>query len=273
MNRTDTNSVQTGFSLDTIYEVITWNKQGFLAAFVIVLVFTYGSLYVVDFLPEPPAETNSTVAVENESKDQNDTVLFEVDDLILDDNKEVKLVTETPEGQVAGEMANDAAEISNSSNGTQVIGVNEISAKPVRMYIDALERHIPILNPTSRLLSDLDAALSNGAIRHPDAADFQREGNIVILGHSSRLPNVINRNYQIFNNIEDLQWGDVIRVYSKDTEYIYRVDRVYEAKASALVVPVADTGPRLTLVTCDTLGAIEDRFIVEAKLQSSRPIP
>ena len=247
------------------------NQKGeFLVAFVAVLSVTYSFLVVIDFLPEKPASdsqsstTNIAEAASFEQGENYSAIQDNDGDLII-------LSNETEDNEVEEEIHNIDSETFLSSVDNQAsITIEHIL--PVEIHIDRLNRTIPVLNPVSRAIEDLDRALLSGAVRHPDSADFEREGNIFILGHSSRLPNVINRNFQAFNGIENLKWGDVIRVRSYDTEYIYRVDRVYEAKASEVTIPIAGTGPRLTLVTCDNLGAIEDRFILEATLHSQRPI-
>jgi len=145
------------------------------------------------------------------------------------------------------------------------------SPLPHTLVIDALDRELPILNPESRQVADLDAALLEGVVRHPDSANLTTEGTMFILGHSSYLPKVNNRFFQAFNGIQKLEWGDTIRIYSDDTEYIYEVERVYKAKASELVVPIATSGQRLTLATCDSFGSTDDRFIVEATLVTANP--
>ena len=257
-----------------IRDTVTNNKVRFGFAFVVVLMTTYTFFYAIDFLPEPPQEPYVA-----DTEDTNGQVYS--DDETPHPHEDEANVSEVSEGMTPRTEVAQDSDISNQNSITQ--GESDIintdtteqemrSYLPVRMHIDALDRDISILNPSSRTISDLDAALKHGAVRHPDAANLQQEGNIFILGHSSHLPNVMNRNYQLFNGIENLQWGDVIRVFSDDREYIYRVDRVYEARASALVIPIAGTGSRLTLATCDSFGSIDDRFIVEAELQNSRPL-
>ena len=235
-------------TLQSHFEDIIWpERYRFLATFLAVLTVSYGFLVAIDFVPEPVAE-------ESESGRYIDVAhAEEAASPAVDDEELIPTVAEVATEPVATPEAPTAV-------------------LPVRMVIDALDREIDVLNPTSRRVADLDEALRSGAVRHPDAADFAREGNIFILGHSSHLPNVLNRNYQIFNGIENLQWGDTIRLYSDDTEYIYRVERVYEAKASEATIEIAGTGPRLTLATCDSFGSIDDRYIVEAYLQTSRPL-
>jgi LPXTG-site transpeptidase (sortase) family protein len=138
---------------------------------------------------------------------------------------------------------------------------------PLTIIFDSLDaKSIPVLNPQSREIADLDEALLEGVVRHPDSADFNEVGNIFILGHSSYLPNVLNRNFQAFNGIQNLTWGDRIRLQSADTEYVYRVERVYKAAASELIVPFTPGEARLTLATCNSFGSKDDRYIVEATL-------
>ncbi len=139
-----------------------------------------------------------------------------------------------------------------------------VEAHPVSIIIEKLDREVVVLNPESRDVADLDAALLDGVVRHPDSADFTKDGNMLILGHSSYLPNVLNKNFQAFNGLQTLTWGDKIRLISGDMEYTYRVEKVYEAKASEVFVPETPGEARLTLATCDSFGSKDDRFIVEA---------
>lgn len=144
--------------------------------------------------------------------------------------------------------------------------VPPVAALPLSITIPELDRTVKVLNPASREVADLDAALLEGAVRHPDSATFERDGNMFILGHSSYLPNVFNRNFQAFNGIQHLDWGDYIYVDSEDVRYVYRVEDVYEANAADVVVPHTPGEARLTLATCDSFAGKDDRFIVEAVL-------
>ncbi len=143
---------------------------------------------------------------------------------------------------------------------------------PTRMIIDSLDKDVVIQNPTSRTIAGLDTALLSGAVRHPDSADFAHAGNIFLFGHSSYLPQVFNKNFQAFNDIQKLSWGDSIRLQSADTEYRYRVTKVYKTKASDATVSLDHVSARLTLVTCNSFATKGDRFVVEAELIESYPI-
>ncbi len=136
---------------------------------------------------------------------------------------------------------------------------------PTSIYIEKLDRTVQILNPESRSVADLDAALLKGVVRHPDSAKLAQNGNVFILGHSSYLPTVLNKNFQAFNGIEKLEWGDIIEVSSGGRVHVYEVEKVFKAQASELTVPIAGDARRLTLATCNSFGSTDDRFIVEAR--------
>jgi len=143
---------------------------------------------------------------------------------------------------------------------------------PSRLIIDALERDVAIQNPLSTDIPTLDNALLSGAVRHPQSTDLLSEGTVFLFGHSSYLPVVYNKNFQAFNGVQNLKWGDTIRIQSSDYEYVYRVDRVYEVKASVAEVQIDTYGKKLTLVTCNTFGEKEDRYIVEATRIDEYPL-
>jgi LPXTG-site transpeptidase (sortase) family protein len=201
-------------------------KYTFFGVFFLVFLLSYIILVAIDFVPEPK---------KNEVKE---------------DVKEAPAVMDE-------QMAHDAFSYPMDAAHTAVM--------PDSIYIKKLNRTIPVLNPESREVADLDAALLEGVVRHPDSADLAQDGNVFILGHSSYLPNVLNENFQAFNGIQELAWGDTIEVVSEGHLHIYEVEKVYKASAADTTVPISGTGPRLTLATCNSFGSTDDRFIVEAK--------
>lgn len=219
-------------SFDELYRALQLRKVPFFITFFIVIIATYALLYVIDFYPEPVTEeAKKEVAVEEME------------------------VVQAPEVEEAEAEEAEA-----------VPEVESVDPLPVSIYFDKFDKEVNILNPTSADYEVLDDALLKGAVRHPQSADFTEEGNIFVMAHSSYLPNVLNKNFQAFNDIQKLSWGDTIRLRSEDTEYIYRVQKVYEDKASELFVPFTPGESRLTLATCNVLGAKEDRYMVEAQL-------
>ena len=80
------------------------------------------------------------------------------------------------------------------------------------------------------------------------------------------MPVVHNKAFQAFNDIQKLKWGDLIEITTAEGLYVYRVDKVYRAKAHEVTVPIAGTEKRLFLATCNSFGSTDDRYIVEAEL-------
>lgn len=224
-------------NISRLVDEIVPKAGAFLGVFFVVMTIGYGILYYIDFVPEAPATAETVTGTDTEEPEVVSKPITE---------PEIK-----PEPATA--TWNDPY--------------------PISITLDSLGRTVSILNPTSRSISELDKALLKGVVRHPDSADLnEQNGNMLILGHSSYLKNVFNKNYQAFNGIQNLKWGDTITLRSRDYEYVYRVDRVYEAKASNVTIPTKSTEQKLTLATCDTFGAKEDRFIVESTLVSKKAL-
>jgi LPXTG-site transpeptidase (sortase) family protein len=225
----------------TIFDYLlqsTWSqKLRFFGLFFVIFTITYGILFALDWLPEAPAEASAeTTVVETVGVEEVGTAVVALE-----------------------EIPAPAVILSNAEY-------------PRELVIGTLNRTVAVRNPESRTIADLDAALLGGVVRHPDSVKLGEEGNVFILGHSSYLPNVLNRNFQAFNGIQNLVWGDSIVVRSDTQEYVYQVKKVYKAKASALTIPVAVAGKRLTLATCNSFGSVDDRHIVEAELVDTRPL-
>lgn len=220
----------------SLFDAIWAKKVPFLVAFFVIFTVTYGVLYAIDFLPEAPQETEVEEATGTET----------------DEVEEADTDGDTPEAPVA--------RVSPSN--------------PIAIAIPSLDRSVKVLNPDDSSVAALDEALLSGVVRHPDSAQLGEEGNILILGHSSYLPTVLNSNYQAFNGVQKLNWGDTIVLESADgIVYTYRVEKVYEEKASEVQIKTDVTGKRLTLITCNSFGTKEDRFIVEATLIDTAPAP
>jgi LPXTG-site transpeptidase (sortase) family protein len=231
----------------------------FFLVFVGILALTYGFLFLIDFLPEKPEAKADQSSLTSSSRDSE------------------TLGNSLQGGAIAGtriDVGNAPRTTGESDSAdTAYERSGDIDPYPMRIIFDALEgRTVPVQNPQSRSIEALDTALLSGVVRHPDSADFERIGTIFLFGHSSYLPNVMNKNFQAFNGIQKMTWGDTIRLQSSDTEYVYRVDRVYEASANDAEVKIETGKAKLTLVTCDSFGAKSDRFVVEATLIEERAL-
>jgi len=269
--------------MDKNLEYIWENKYKFLGSFFLVFTLFYILLVAVDFLPEPvegdgpkmvdpvtqialTAEANDeaveVITVEEATVTINNVTSLPIS-VVSNNPQASEEVLETNNPQVQEVSLVEAETVLPVD--TEVTVVGEEAVMPTAITIPKLNKTITVLNPVSRTIADLDAALLSGVVRHPDSATLDQEGNVFILGHSSYLPNVFNKNFQAFNGIEDLAWGDKIEVMSDGILYEYRVEKVYKASALDTTVPIAGTGHKLTLATCNSFGSLDDRFIVEAK--------
>jgi LPXTG-site transpeptidase (sortase) family protein len=212
-------------------DAVLKRKVSFLVAFFVIFLSTYAVLAWLDFLPE---------LVEKPEVIEKELMVSEpmvVEKVVIEE----EIVTPQEEVVLAPIF-------------------------PTLITIEALNRSVTILNPSSREVADLDEALLSGVVRHPDSATLEQSGTVFILGHSSYLPVVRNKAFQAFNGIQDLKWGDIITLTAEEGEYVYRVDKVYRAKASEVTVPIAGPDKKLFLATCNSFGSTDDRYIVEADL-------
>lgn len=222
-----------------IFDQIWERKNAFLAVFFVLFCLSYGLMVAIDFVPEAP--------------------------------------TEKLDGSAAGAASSTDAV---STNATKIVAKAEVVAPavpvvaqyPVRIKIEKLGTDVPILNPSDTSIESLDANLLKGVVRYPTSADFARSGTMLLFGHSSYLPTVLNQNFKAFNGIQKLSIGDEIRIESSDTVYVYKVTKVYKAVASEASVSLSHKTDGLILVTCNSFGSKDDRYVVDADLFKKVPV-
>lgn len=147
-----------------------------------------------------------------------------------------------------------------------VTQASESGILPTRVVIEKVGVDTPVSNPRSTTLASLDNALLTGAVRFPGTASLDTQGSVVIFGHQSYLPVVHNKAFKAFNDLQKLTQGDTISVYSGNTEYRYAVRSVMLVTTDYGSIPLETVGRTLTLVTCNSLGEKEERYIVKADL-------
>lgn len=155
-----------------------------------------------------------------------------------------------------------------------ITGSEEIQEKanPIKIIIDKVGINSSILNPNSTDVSVLEENLKYGVVRYPKSGVLGEKDNIYLFGHSTSIEIVRNQAYKALNGLNKLEKGDIIRIQSENKEYLYEVSSVKMKKNSEAVVTF-NTGKRtLTISTCNTLGAKEDRYIVEANFVTSYPL-
>ncbi len=141
--------------------------------------------------------------------------------------------------------------------------------KPSRLRIPAIGLNLPVSNPTTRDIDELDATLKSGPARYVDSALLGEKGNVLIFGHSSHLPVVHNQMYKAFNKIPELKVGESITIEGTNTVYEYIVMSVKKVDANDGVIDLSKVGNKLTIVTCDTLTGKSARYVLEAEFVGS----
>lgn len=146
----------------------------------------------------------------------------------------------------------------------------QVGEIPDRITIDKIGVDASISSPEEANIPALDSALSEGVVHYPGSGGIGGNRRMFLFGHSSRLPVVQNEAFRTFNGLDELVVGDEISVSAAGEVQTYRVTSVKVVdKDEALVSFVAGEG-KLTLSTCTTFGARENRVVVEAELASSQ---
>ena len=161
----------------------------------------------------------------------------------------------------------------NKSDDVKIDNIQTVPELPTKIEITKVNLSASVVNPTTAGIEALDKELLKGAVRYPTSAKLGEVGNVVLFGHSSYLPVVNNQVYKTFNGIQKLVAGDVVIVYSSNTAYTYRVRSV--AKESAdnnTAIQLSMNDKVLTLVTCNSFAAKQDRFVVTADFVESHSI-
>ncbi len=135
---------------------------------------------------------------------------------------------------------------------------------PVRVVARDISLDVAVTNPATTDVDTLNEALTLGAVRYPSSALLGVDGTVLIFGHSSYLPVVYHQYYKTFDGIQNLKEGEMVSVYSSDTEYRYAVVGVKVVDANEDIINLPSDAMHLTLVTCDSFALKTNRFVVEA---------
>lgn len=149
----------------------------------------------------------------------------------------------------------------------QVPAIDEVVATaPERIVIPAIGVESQITAPESTNVDVLDRALLLGTVHYPGSGMLGENGNVLLFAHSSYLPVVKNKAFQAFNELGKLEMGDLVTVYSATHAFTYSVTSVKLAPADTVLITFTADEPILTLATCNTFGAKQDRWVVSARL-------
>ncbi|MEN9390152.1 MAG: hypothetical protein RLZZ283_252 [Candidatus Parcubacteria bacterium] len=224
-----------------------WAALGvFLVSFFIIASF----LNIIDFVPETPSNEFATTTKEVENTvEEKVTVTLNQLEVKARASENIKLIA-GPAPTVMARVGAVTGEV------------------PVRIVIDSVGIDTKVLNPVKSDLATLDQELLGGAVRYPHSATLDEQGSVLIFGHQSYLPVVKNKAFKAFNDVQKVKEGAEVRVYSGDKMYTYAVRSVVLVHADVSSVPLETVGHTLTLVTCNSLGTKEERYILKADLIS-----
>lgn len=194
--------------------------------FLAIFTFSYTTLYVLGFIPQEISEENKQT--------------------FLDDLKQSTLEN-----------------VSNFGKNTPETAVVEQGEDPTRITIPGTDVDILIQNPVTKDPVLLDEYLKKGVVRYPDSGHLG-QGNMLLFGHSSNWDVVKNKAYKSLNGIEKLKQGDLVYIDSENFRYVYKVTSVKLAKAEDVLVDFSRKENMVTLSTCNTFGAKQDRYVAEA---------
>jgi LPXTG-site transpeptidase (sortase) family protein len=143
--------------------------------------------------------------------------------------------------------------------------ISEVPAEqPINIKIPKVGVDILVQNPDTTNNAVLNEYLKKGVVRYPGSG-LLGKGNMFLFGHSAEaFKNVTNTALKAFNGIDKLIEGDEIYVKSDGSTYVYVVTSVRLVNADEALVDFSSNKNMITLSTCDTFGAKQERFVVEA---------
>ncbi len=138
------------------------------------------------------------------------------------------------------------------------------SARPTYIEIPSVNIKTTVLSPASVQVDVLDQALLKGAVYYPNSGTVG-EGNILVFGHSTGLKVVQNQAFKTFNNLKNVNVGDEVYVTGEDgVTYVYKTISKELVNDDEALVTFDTTERMITLSTCNTFGAKQERHVVKA---------
>lgn len=134
--------------------------------------------------------------------------------------------------------------------------------EPKKLSIPSIGLEVSVENPESKSVAVLDEYLKKGVVRYEDSG-LLGSGNMLLFGHSGGGVNS-SPAYKFFNNIKNLKKDDVVYIDSDNYRYVYKVSNVSLVNANTALVDFGRKENMVTLSTCNTFGAKQERHVVEA---------
>lgn len=125
----------------------------------------------------------------------------------------------------------------------------------IRIEIPAIKIDAPVVQ------GDGWEQLRKGVAQHIGSADPGESGNVVLSAHNDVYG-------ELFRNLDKLQPGDSVRLYTQQKQYVYVVDRTELVEPTAVEVMASAGAPTVTLISCYPYLVDKQRIVVFARLQN-----
>lgn len=261
--------------ISRIIDIIWLHKIGFAVFLYVIFCMFYIVMYASGLVPESllvQSKNASRVVKENQH-------IVEASTAYATNTANVAVQSQNNDSNT-NTIAHSATNIVNSTttqnNTSQITKKNTVVApkittnttgqNPLRVIIPRVGVDTGVYNTQSTDVATIDVDLKKGAVRYVGSPGLGGKGNTFILAHSTSFAVVNNQAYKAFNGLKHVVAGDEVQVRSIDKVYTYSVKSVRLAKDSDIFVDFNAGKDMLTLVTCNVLGAKEDRYVVEAYL-------
>ncbi len=103
--------------------------------------------------------------------------------------------------------------------------------------------------------------LKKGVAQHIGSADPGEPGNVVLSAHDDVYG-------ELFRDLDKLQPGDLVVLYTQQKQYTYAVDRTEIVEPTAVEVMASTGAPTVTLISCYPYLVDKQRIVVFARLQN-----
>ena len=125
----------------------------------------------------------------------------------------------------------------------------------VRIEIPAMKLDAPVVQ------GDGWEQLKKGVAQHIGSADPGQPGNVVLSAHDDVYG-------ELFRDLDKLQPGDLVVLYTQQKQYTYAVDRTEIVEPTAVEVMASTGAPTVTLISCYPYLVDKQRIVVFARLQN-----
>lgn len=125
----------------------------------------------------------------------------------------------------------------------------------IRIEIPAIKIDAPVVQ------GDGWEQLKKGVAQHIGSADPGESGNVVLSAHDDVYG-------ELFRDLDKLQPGDSVMLYTEQRQYVYIVDRTEIVEPTAVEVMASAGAPTVTLISCYPYLVDKQRIVVFARLQN-----